>query len=64
MEDYDYDKGGAYWGGWSPSAGGMYRAVGARDGDEFTTEIFTRARNRAEARAQIVAMLPGATFYR
>ena len=61
--DGDYDRGGAYW-GCSPTAGGIYRAVGERDGDEYITEVFVRAKTRADARAQIVAVVPGARFYR
>jgi hypothetical protein len=63
FQDGDYDKGGAYW-GFSPSAGAIYRAVGERDGDDLTTEVFVRAKTRADARAQIVGMIPGARFYR
>ena len=63
LEDGDYDRGGAYW-GYSPSAGAIYRAVGERDGEELVTEVFVRAKTRADARAQIVGMIPGARFYR
>lgn len=63
FEDGAYDKGGAYW-GYSASAWAIYRAVGERAADELTTEIFVRAKTRADARAQIVGMIPGARFYR
>ncbi len=63
----DYDEGGTYWG--APSARSpmftwIYRAMGEMDGEEFTTEIFTRAGSRVEAKAKVRALLPMATFYR
>ena len=57
-----YDAGGAYWGEWSPSAGGMWRAIG--DCGEVRAEVFTRAKSRAEARERVRELLPGARFYR
>ena len=62
MVDGAYDTGGAYWGGWTPGAGGMYRAIG--DASETVVELFVRARTRDEAKAIIRQKLPEATFYR
>ncbi len=62
MVDGAYDTGGAYWGGWTPSGGGMYRAVG--NASETVVELFVRARTRDEAKAVIRQKLPAATFYR
>lgn len=58
MEDGDYDLGGAYWGGWSPTAGGMYAAVG----DGFAA--FTRALSREAAAAKLAAKYPAVRFRR
>ena len=49
-----YDIGGAYWGG----PADLYCATGAG----FQT--FTRAKNRAAARSQILERFPELTFYR
>lgn len=58
-----YDSGGAYWGsGFGQSA--IYHAKGDLDGEEFTTELFRRAKSRAEAKAMIRETLPNVTFYR
>lgn len=56
-----YDSGGAYWGCWSPTAGGMWRALG--ETTEEQVELFTRALTRAAAKERIRASLPAATFY-
>lgn len=50
--DYDYDPGGAYWGGTSP----LYCAWGCSQTE--AVEVYTRADNRADAKARIAAMLP------
>jgi hypothetical protein len=62
MVDGCYDQGGAYWGCWSPSQGGMYRAYG--EGSEFVVELFVRAKTRDDAKRQVLAKLPKARFYR
>lgn len=62
MVDYDYDRGGAYWGN-SPGTA-IYRAVGESDTFDDVIEVFIRAASRADAKAQILAILPGAKFYR
>ncbi len=53
-----YDSGGAYWGIGQPL---FYWAV-IQDGDESSG--FLRARNREDAKRQIVEDQPDATFYR
>ena len=57
-----YDSSGAYWGMWSPSAGGMYRALG--DCGEVRAEVFVRARDREEAKMKVRKSLTNARFYR
>ena len=57
----DYDEGGAYWGNVCGTS--IYRARGDMDGEEFTTELFVRARGRLEAKELILATLPNARFY-
>ncbi len=59
--DGDYDQGGAYWGR-SDTADAIYRAIG--DCGDERAEVFTRAKSRAEAKANVRAILSGATFYR
>lgn len=61
--DGDYDKGGSYWGN-SRDGSAIYHANGDLDGEEFTTELFRRAKSRAEAKAMIRETLPNVTFYR
>lgn len=61
LVDYDYDAGGAYWGG-SSAHGHIWRAVG--DGGDVVAEMFVRAKTRGEARAAIAEKIPGARFYR
>ena len=69
--DGDYDTGGAYWGctrarSYTRRLGApldfIFRAVG--DVGEERAEIFARATSRSEARAEILAKLPAARFYR
>jgi hypothetical protein len=58
-----YDSGGAYWGqGHDGSA--MYWAKGDLEGEEFTTELFVRAKSRAAAKSEILGRFPFVTFYR
>ncbi len=64
MVDQCYDTGGAYWGGWSPSAGRMYRAVSTSPEIGTYAQVFIRALNRDAAKAKVRALVPGATFYR
>lgn len=53
-----YDAGGAYWGVGDCHIGHMYRCWN----DE--SDIFIRAKNRDEAKKQILKKYPYATFYR
>jgi hypothetical protein len=55
----DYDEGGAYWGG-GPSAAGVTWVAWNVDG----VRVFTRNRTREEARAAVLRLVPGATFWR
>lgn len=57
-----YDQGGAYWGTYSPGAGGMFRALG--DCGDTRAEVFVRAKSRSEAKTRVRSYLPGATFFR
>jgi hypothetical protein len=59
MIDGDYDRGGAYWGSGSLKHGWMYHAH-----SDGPNEMFLRARDRAEARAQVRDTFNQATFYR
>jgi hypothetical protein len=61
MVDYDYDEGGAYWGGNSPT-GVMYRAY-CPDGVEYQVNLFIRAKSRADAKQMVRDEYPRATFY-
>ena len=57
---YDYDKGGAYWGGlWDKP---LYCAWG--DSETEQAYAFFRAKDRADAKRQAVAAFPNARFYR
>lgn len=56
----DYDEGGAYWGGGSGSD--IYYAKG--DATDVVVEVFVRAKNRKEAKAEVREMLPNARFHR
>lgn len=68
----DYDPAGAYWGatrrypyhgpGMAPALDWIFRAVG--NVGDVRAEVFTRARDRATARAAVAVLLPGARFYR
>lgn len=49
--DGDYDEGGAYWGGGRGDF--VYWAKGDLEGEEFTTEVFVRARSRDGAKKLI-----------
>ncbi len=53
-----YDDAGAYWGMGTP----LYRAIG--DCGEVRAEVFTRAKSREEAKANVRIKLPGARFWR
>lgn len=54
--DGAYDTGGAYWGGGNP----MWCAFSPDTTDnEFTIRVFTRAANREEAKANVLATLVG-----
>ena len=52
-----YDSGGAYWGQGLP----MYWAYGESDTEQ--AEMFMRAKNRENAKAQALARFPSAKFY-
>ena len=62
MVDYNYDNGGAYWGGGDRIIGWMYHAYG--DGPTFRNECFVRAASRAKAKEEVKELFPNATFYR
>jgi hypothetical protein len=59
MVDHDYDRGGAYWGGWSQTSGGMWCAWNERQG----YYVFVRAVDRKSAQAAVKAVMPTARFY-
>lgn len=52
--DYDYDQGGAYWGGGTP----LYAAIG----DDF--QVFRRAFSRENAKEIIQKQFPQLKFFR
>jgi|SRR5436190_20049161 len=58
LDSGGYDPGGAYWGLGAP----LYWAGNCGDG--LDVDMFLRARNRDDAKAQIRADYPGARFYR
>jgi hypothetical protein len=60
LHDYCYDKGGAYWGG--PS--NLWCAWGEDAESENQVELYTRAANREEAKANILTQYDLATFYK
>lgn len=62
MVDYDYDQGGAYWGGYSLQCGVMYCAWG--DGEEERQIVYCRAHTRDQAKAEVLRQFPNAKFYR
>lgn len=62
MISYDYDQGGAYWGGPSPEDGQMYCAWG--DGAEEVQIVYIRAKSRTLARDKVTSQFPNAQFYR
>ena len=54
--DYDYDAGGAYWGGDSP----LYCAFSPATTQNATPiMVFVRAGSRHEAKQKVLAELPG-----
>lgn len=55
----DYDTGGAYWGGGGDP---MWYAKG--EDSEKVHEFFTRAKNRDEAKENLLERFPNAKFYR
>lgn len=58
--DYDYDAGGAYWGG--GAEGNIYRASGETVTEQV--EIFVSANDRAQAKEKVREIFSGAIFYR
>ncbi len=69
LDSGGYDDGGAYWGFGSP----LYWAISATEGLiaypyseplEGRARVFVRALSRTDAKEQIAAEIPGATFYR
>lgn len=58
MFDGAYDSGGAYWGVGDFNTGWMYRVTDGR-----TINIFIRAKNRKEAKSEIVSQYPRARFH-
>lgn len=66
MVDGCYDRGGAYWGSGNSTIGWMYRAYSTFE-DEFgldEIQMFIRAKDRDDAKAQVLDQYPNATFYR
>ena len=57
-----YDNGGAYWGSGCFKTGYMYHAYG--DGPEYKNEMFTRAKDRQDAKNQVLKVFKKAKFYR
>lgn len=55
-----YDSGGAYWGAGSAKRGWIYCAFS----DDNTVQVFLRAVTRHDAKMQVRAELPAATFWR
>jgi hypothetical protein len=65
MVDWDYDEGGAYWGGGLP-LDQMYRAQsdGCHPLEEELQEMFMRAGTREQAKKKVVERYPNAKFYK
>jgi len=63
LVDYDYDKGGAYWGSGSLKSGWMYRAYCDTFPDN-PVDLFIRATSRDAAKAQVLATYPNAVFFK
>lgn len=66
--DGDYDTGGAYWGGPSPTSGRMYCAFRYRPSMvsimlNFDALVFVRANSRAQAKQIVRRELPAAKFF-
>lgn len=61
MYDGDYDKGGAYWGG---GIGPLPLWVAYGEDPQAQIQIFVRAPNRAEAKAEVIKARANAVFYR
>lgn len=67
MVDYDYDAGGAYWGGAMGVPGErLWVAWGhARENmEEFLVRVIVRGWPRSKAKQNVRAQIPGAVFYR
>jgi len=62
MVDGDYDEGGAYWGAGNSQIGWMYHAIG--EGVDYINEMFIRAKNREDAKRQVLEVFENAKFYR
>jgi hypothetical protein len=58
--DGDYDEGGAYWGRDTASREYIFRAAG--ESEAGPEEVFLRARTLDDAKAQVLAAYPEATF--
>ena len=59
-EDGCYDRGGAYWGGPSPTMGVMWCAFSSETTrNEIPIRVFVRARDRDEAKRKVLERLPG-----
>lgn len=56
--DSCYDQGGAYWG----TGNYIYWAYGDVSG--FMAQVFVRAKDRRDAKAQVQVVLPNSRFYR
>ena len=57
LEDYDYDQGGAYWGGGEP-----LWCAWANDEEDGEVRIFIRATNKKMAMMEVHEEYPNATF--
>ena len=60
----DYDTGGAYWGNGRDIAYVWRASDDISNATCDTIEVFVRAWTRAEAKAAVARLVPGATFYR
>ena len=57
--DWDYDKGGAYWG--QSKGEYIYRASGESETEQI--EIFIRAKDRPQAKAKVIDVLEATVNY-
>ena len=60
LDSGGYDNGGAYWGSGAP----LYVATATVSASDESPEFYLRARDRNDAKAQVIAKYPNARFYR